>query len=158
LDPKLLRDADAYARACHTTRSGVVARALRELLERVLADEITRQLNEVYADPVNRPTDEDLDAMLRLSVEALEASDSRLVIRQGDVYWLDQGVPFGSEPGLRRPWVVIQSDAFNRGNIRTVVACAVTSNLRLAAAPGNVALPAGQANLPRKASSTSRRS
>jgi mRNA interferase MazF len=69
------------------------------------------------------------------------------VIRQGELYWLDLGVPFGSEPGYRRPYVVVQSDAFNRGSIRTAVMCAVTTSLRLGRAPGNILLDAGEGNL-----------
>lgn len=70
------------------------------------------------------------------------------MIEQGDVYWVDLGRPFGSEPGYRRPYVVLQNDATNRSAIRTVIACAITTNLRLAAAPGNVRISAGEADLP----------
>jgi mRNA interferase MazF len=72
-----------------------------------------------------------------------------MVIQQGDVFWLDIGEPFGAEPGWRRPHVVIQNNAFNIGRIQTVVTCAITSNLRLARAPGNVLLHKGEANLPK---------
>lgn len=69
------------------------------------------------------------------------------MIRQGEVYWVDFGEPGGSEPGYRRPAVVVQNDVFNASNIRTVVVCALTSNLRRAGAPGNVLLAPGEANL-----------
>ena len=62
-------------------------------------------------------------------------------MRRGEVWWADLPEPAGSEPGLRRPVVVIQADEFNRSRIRTVIAAAITSNTQLAAAPGNVALP-----------------
>ena len=69
-------------------------------------------------------------------------------MRQGEVYWLRfQGK--GSEPSGRRPAVVIQHDRFNRSNIQTTVVAAITSNLMLAAMPGNVRLKRGEANLPR---------
>lgn len=48
--------------------------------------------------------------------------------------------PQGSSPGYRRPVVIIQSNDFNESRIQTVVIAAITSNLRLAAAPGNVAV------------------
>lgn len=48
--------------------------------------------------------------------------------------------PRGSEPGYRRPVLVVQDDAFNRSNINTVVVAAITSNVFLASAPGNVRL------------------
>ena len=50
----------------------------------------------------------------------------------------------------RRPVLIVQSDAFNCSRIRTVVAAVVTSNMRLARAPGNVALTAKQGRLPKK--------
>ncbi len=64
------------------------------------------------------------------------------MIGQGDVWWADWGTPAGSTPGFRRPVVVVQGDSFNRSGIGTVVCVPLTSNLRWAAAPGNVALPA----------------
>jgi mRNA interferase MazF len=69
-------------------------------------------------------------------------------MRQGEVYWL-RSTGKGSEPRGRRPAVVVQHDRFNRSAIRTTVVAAVTSNLRLAAMPGNVRLRKGEANLPR---------
>ena len=69
-------------------------------------------------------------------------------IRQGDVFWVDFGVPRGTSPGYARPAVVIQNDVFNDSNIRTVVVCVLTSNLRRSAAPGNVLLAPGEGDLP----------
>jgi mRNA interferase MazF len=71
-----------------------------------------------------------------------------MVIGQGDVFWAALARPLGSEPGFRRPVVVVQSDAFNQSQLRTVVVCALTSNLGLANSPGNVLLAKGEANLP----------
>lgn len=69
-------------------------------------------------------------------------------ILRGEVWWASLSRPAGSEPGYRRPVLVVQADAFNRSRIQTVIAAAVTSNLRLAKAPGNVLVPAGEAGLP----------
>jgi mRNA interferase MazF len=69
------------------------------------------------------------------------------MIVQGEVYWIDVGEPIGSEPGYLRPYVVIQNDALNHSQIKTVIVCALTSNLRRAAGQGNVLLEAGEANL-----------
>lgn len=63
--------------------------------------------------------------------------------------WVDFGIPEGSEPGYRRPAVVVSSERFNRSRIATLVVVAVTSNRRLGAAPGNVTLPLGTAGLDR---------
>jgi mRNA interferase MazF len=70
-----------------------------------------------------------------------------MVISQGDVFWLNLDEPTGSKPGYRRPFVVIQNDAFNKSKIATVVVCAITSNMKLASAPGNVQLGKGEGNL-----------
>jgi mRNA interferase MazF len=72
-----------------------------------------------------------------------------LVISQGDVWWADLGDPAGSEPGFRRPVVVVQADTFNRSALRTVVVVPLTSNLRWASAPGNMRLTARATGLPR---------
>ena len=69
-------------------------------------------------------------------------------MRQGEVYWL-RFAGQGSEPYGRRPALVVQHDRFNRSAIQTTVIVAITSNLRLAAMPGNVRLRKGEANLPR---------
>ena len=68
---------------------------------------------------------------------------------RGEIWWADLPEPRGSEPGYRRPVLIIQSDPFNRSRIRTVIALVITSNLRLADAPGNVLLPARVSGLPR---------
>lgn len=47
------------------------------------------------------------------------------------------GQPRGSKPGYRRPVVITSSNAFNESFIQTVVVVVITSNLRLANAPGN---------------------
>jgi len=70
-----------------------------------------------------------------------------MVIKQGDVFWVDFGEPTGSDPGYRHPHVVIQNNLFNRSRINTVVVCTLTSNLKRADAPGNVLLNNGEANL-----------
>ena len=72
-----------------------------------------------------------------------------MVIAQGDVWWTELAEPCGSEPGFRRPVVVVQGEPLNRSRIATVVCVAVTSNLKWAIAPGNVLLPAGESGLPK---------
>ena len=56
--------------------------------------------------------------------------------------------PHGSDPGYRRPVVVIQSNPFNESRINTVVVAAMTSNLNLTAAPGNVFVERSISKLP----------
>lgn len=62
-------------------------------------------------------------------------------MRRGDLWWADLAAPQGSASGDRRPVMIVQSDAFNRSTISTVIVVALTSNLRLSGAPGNVFLP-----------------
>jgi mRNA interferase MazF len=70
-----------------------------------------------------------------------------VVISQGEVWWADIPRPAGSEPGFRRPVVVVQGDALNRSRISTVVCVPLTSNLKWADAPGNVLLAARSTSL-----------
>ncbi len=71
------------------------------------------------------------------------------MIGQGEVWWANLAEPEGSAPGFRRPVVVVQGDSFNRSRIATVVCVALTSNLALAEAPGNVPLPPRSTGLDR---------
>ena len=73
-----------------------------------------------------------------------------MVIAQGEVWWANLADPNGSAPGFRRPLVVVQGDSFNRSRIATVVCVALTSNLKLADAPGNVTLPPRTTGLDRE--------
>lgn len=73
-----------------------------------------------------------------------------MVIKQGDIYWIELSEPQGSEPGYRHPHLVVQNNLFNRSRINTVVVCALTSNLKRGNAPGNVILKKGEANIPKK--------
>ena len=59
---------------------------------------------------------------------------------RGQIWWVDLPEPIASEPGYSRPVIIVQSDAFNRSRIGTVVAVVITSNFHLSVAPGNVSL------------------
>ncbi len=72
-----------------------------------------------------------------------------MVISQGDVCWASLEDPIGSSPGFRRPVATVQGDSFNASRIATTVVVPLTSNLRLAAAPGNVVLAAAHTGLPK---------
>ncbi len=67
---------------------------------------------------------------------------------RGEIWWIDFGEPLGSEPGYRRPALIVSSDRFNRSKIATVIVSAITSNMRLTAAPGNVELHEDEVGLP----------
>jgi mRNA interferase MazF len=70
-----------------------------------------------------------------------------MVINQGDIYWIELDEPEGSEPGYKHPHVIIQNNLFNRSQIRTVLVCPLTTNLKRASAPGNVRLDKKESNL-----------
>jgi len=76
-------------------------------------------------------------------------AQGRLVVWRGEIWWASLPDPRGSGPGLRRPVLVIQSNPFNESQIRTVIVAIITSNLRLADAPGNVLLERVESGLPR---------
>ena len=59
---------------------------------------------------------------------------------RGEIWWLDYGIPFGSEPGYRRPVIVLQNDFFNNSNINTTIVIPLSTNLLLADVPGNIFL------------------
>ena len=66
---------------------------------------------------------------------------------RGELWWADLGVPFGSEPGFRRPVIVVQADSFNRSRISTVIVVPLTTNIDLEDAPGNVLLETQESGL-----------
>ena len=68
-------------------------------------------------------------------------------MRRGEIWWADLPTPVASEPGYRRPVLIIQSDEFNRSRIRTVIAAVLTTNLRLAEAPGNILVTTDETGL-----------
>lgn len=68
-------------------------------------------------------------------------------IHRGEIWWAGLEEPAASEPGYRRPVLIVSSDEFNRSRIKTVLAAILTTNLRLAGAPGNVLVEAGDTGL-----------
>ena len=62
------------------------------------------------------------------------------MIGRGEIWWATLPDPVGSEPGYRRPVVIVQADEFNHSRINTVIVVLLTSNLALAEAPGNLLL------------------
>jgi mRNA interferase MazF len=72
-----------------------------------------------------------------------------MVVQRGEIWWASLPDPTGSGPGFRRPLVIAQSNDFNRSRINTIIAIVVTSNLKLARAPGNILLSAKSTGLPR---------
>ena len=72
-----------------------------------------------------------------------------MVVQRREVWWAELEPARGSEPGFRRPVLIVQADSFNRSRLRTVVAVILTSNLRLLDAPGNALIPRKASGLPK---------
>lgn len=70
-------------------------------------------------------------------------------IQRGEIWWADLPEPRHSEPGYRRPVLVVQADPFNSSRIHTTIVAVITTNLDLAEAPGNILLPSRVSGLPR---------
>ncbi len=69
-------------------------------------------------------------------------------MHRGEIWWADLPASEGSEPGFRRPVLIVQANSFNRSRINTVIAVVLTSNVRLLEAPGNILLPSDYTDLP----------
>ena len=70
-------------------------------------------------------------------------------MQRGEIWWATLRPPRGSEPGYRRPVLVVQGDEFNASKINTVVVITLTSNAALQAAPGNILLSKRSTRLPK---------
>lgn len=70
-------------------------------------------------------------------------------LARGEIWWAELPEPQGSEPGYRRPLLIVQNAAFNRSRLRTTIAVVLSTDVRLLDAPGNVLLPVKATGLPR---------
>lgn len=70
-------------------------------------------------------------------------------MRRGEICWVSIVEPRGSEPGYRRPVLVISANEFNESNIQTVLCAVLSTNLALAEAPGNVRISRKESGLRR---------
>jgi len=70
-------------------------------------------------------------------------------MRRGEIRWAELPEPRGSEPGFRRPVLVVQDDVYNESRLGTVLCLILTSNLTLADMPGNILLRADETGLPK---------
>jgi mRNA interferase MazF len=68
-------------------------------------------------------------------------------MKRGEVWWVGLGEPSGSEPGYRRPAVVVSANEFNASAIKTVIVAFLTTNKARALDPGNVRIPARKSGL-----------
>jgi len=66
---------------------------------------------------------------------------------RGELWWIDLGIPFGSESGFRRPVVILQNDFFNKSQIKTTIIIPLSTNMLLAEAPGNIIITKRESKL-----------
>lgn len=50
---------------------------------------------------------------------------------RGEIWWADLPDTVGSEPGYRKPVLIIQDDTFTQSCLRTVIVVIITSNIEL---------------------------
>lgn len=142
----IFNEVDKVAKESHSSRSEVFVTAVREYLEkrksRKLLDDLNKALAVAETEEEYAGQAEDQEKICPGGAEGALVN-----IKQGDVYWIDLDEPKGSEPGFRRPYVVVQNNIFNKSRINTVIVCSLTSNVKRAGMPGNVLLKKGEANL-----------
>jgi mRNA interferase MazF len=85
-----------------------------------------------------------------LELLATYRKNKQQVINQGDIYWVHLDDPSVADAKIPHPYVVIQDNLLNHSRIKTVVACALTSNTKRTSIAGNVLLDADEANLPKR--------
>jgi len=68
------------------------------------------------------------------------------MVKRGEIWWAELPEPEKSEPGFKRPIIIIQNNVFNRSKINTIISVILTTNLKLAEAPGNILLSASKLN------------
>jgi mRNA interferase MazF len=80
-----------------------------------------------------------------------------VIVERGQMWTADLGEPEGAEPAYNPPILIVQSDAFDRSRLHTVIAVVLSTNLRLVDAPGNVLIPARSSGLRKTPSRMCRR-
>lgn len=71
------------------------------------------------------------------------------MIRRGEIWWADLDDPRGSEPGYRRPVLIVSGDALNASGLRTVIAIAISSRTDRPLTRHHLPLAAHVSGLPR---------
>ncbi len=71
-------------------------------------------------------------------------------MQRGEIWWASLDDPRGSEPGYRRPVVIVSANEFNESNIGTVLVIIITSNINLLKAPGNFIISKKDSRLSKK--------
>ncbi len=156
--PKTLFDqAEILAQQLHISPSDLFETAIENFIKNYQSqtpldesnDELNGGISKVHQDQT--APNEQSESPYQDEKSAKQSGVGRRVINQGDIYWVQLENPNEMKPGTPHPYVVIQENLFNHSRINTVVACALTSNIkRISNTPGNILLDVGEANLPRQ--------
>lgn len=119
-----------------------------QIVEMALEEFIRNQQNQISGAIANDIQQDQPDSVTTKT--ETQVGDANRVINQGDIYWVELEDVNGEEANIPHPHVILQENIFNHSRIHTVVACALTSNIKRTSMPGNVLLEAGEANLPRQ--------
>ncbi|MCK5521135.1 MAG: type II toxin-antitoxin system PemK/MazF family toxin [Candidatus Marinimicrobia bacterium] len=71
-------------------------------------------------------------------------------MQKGEIWWASLPLPRRSEPGKKRPVLILQSDHFNKSKINTIICAIITSNTDLSGVPGTITLSKRESNLSKK--------
>jgi len=136
---ELFRQAETTARRFRVSRSALYSKALAEFLKRRDGNAITERLNDVYSQRQAK-VDSALHRPNGNLSKRMVGNDGRDSAR-GDLV----GRPPRAPPlraWIQAPVPVVQADSFNLSRIQTAIVAAITTNVELAEAPGNVLVPA----------------
>jgi mRNA interferase MazF len=145
LPKTLCNQAEILAQYLKISRNHLFRLAIENFIRNYQSQTLLDEINKTDQDPPD--ANEQSRSSYQDAKPATQIGQERLVINQGDIYWVQFVDQSESEPGIRHPYVVIQDNVFNHSRIKTIVACALTSNIKRANTPGNVLLEVGEANL-----------
>ena len=151
--PKALLDqAEVLAQQLNISQSALFESAIENFIRKyqnaTAPDENSGEINQVNQ---AQPTANEQAQSSSQDAKTAMPTGARRVINQGDIYWVTLENPDELGPAIPHPYVVVQDNVFNHSRIHTVVACALTSNIRRTSdTPGNVLLEVGEANLPKQ--------
>ena len=120
------------------TRAGTNFKVLTSIVEKYRDQLVTQRLNKIYG---AGGESSNLDSKIA-ALQHRTHCQWKALVRRGEIWWASLPDPVGSGPGFRRPLLIVSANSFNASRINTVTAAVITSNLKLADAPGNVRLPA----------------
>jgi mRNA interferase MazF len=147
----LFHQAEILAEQLNISRSHLFGIAIEHFIKTYQSQGLIDEINKPCENqPDLGPPCQDAKAKTQNERQPQQDPAGRMVINQGDIYWVKLEEPDGLEPAYAHPYVVVQDNVFTHSRIKTVVICALTSNIKQANMPGNVLLDADEGNLPRQ--------